>query len=167
MDYWILIFNQYPLGRFGKEDLLDAISASNFHTLCDQYGLEPALIQPGVEQLAVKKSTGEHVPLFFLQYQPINRPPIVVTEWDVAGENGKQLLADMIEGCGSSKTCEPLLKTRFIYSVELVESQLYDLGLLLAYEIARWATERGEGIVLGLDRTWYRLNTYKAFIPLT
>jgi hypothetical protein len=53
-----------------------------------------------------------------------------------------------------------------IVSVELDADQLQDLGLLLGYELARWAAVRGKGVMLGLDGRWYRLNAFKAFLPL-
>ena len=53
-----------------------------------------------------------------------------------------------------------------MYSVALQDEQLTDMGLLLAYEVARWIAHQGSGIVLGLDAAWYRLNEHQAFIPL-
>jgi hypothetical protein len=60
-----------------------------------------------------------------------------------------------------------LMQVQAVYMIELLETQLTDMGLLLAYEFARWAAQRGSGIVLGLDGVWYRLNAHQAFIPLT
>ena len=167
MPYWTMIFTQYPLGCFSENDLLAAVTASNLKTLCDQYGLDPALIQPTLENLSVELAVGQRQPLFVLRYQPKNQPPIVVTEWDVAAEAGSQLHADVTEAFLLSFGYEHLEEIRFVYSVELVESQLRDMGLLLAYELARWIAERGSGLVLGLDRTWYHLNPHQAFVPLS
>ena len=165
MSHWMMILTQRRLGRVNKEDVLAAITAANFYTLCDQYGLDPALIQPALDQLEVEIADSRHLPFFFLRYQPRHQPPIVVTEWAVAAKAGKQFLVDVIEGFPTPFEGEHLVETRFIYSVELVESQLGDMGLLLAYELARWVMKEGVGIMLGLDRTWYRLNPHQAFIP--
>ena len=167
MSYWIMILLQHPLGTFSKEDVLAAIAASNLTTLCDQYGLDPALIQPALDQLTIETADGGHLPLFFLRYQPLYRPPIVVTEWDVAAEAGERFLAEVGKGFPPPFAGQHLVQTRFIYTVELVESQLSDMGILLAYEVARWVMKRGGGSMLGLDRTWYRLNPHQAFIPLS
>jgi hypothetical protein len=59
-----------------------------------------------------------------------------------------------------------LNSTNFLIEIELMEHQLSNMGLLLAYEAARWAAFKGGGIIFGLDRTWYRLNQYNAFLPL-
>jgi len=167
MSYWIMVFTQKPLGAFSEKDLLAAVTASNFHTLCDQYGLDPALIQPSLAYLAFDLSINGQQPLLVLRYQPKHQPPIVVTEWDAMADGGLSLLEDVTEGLAIPVVLRNLEETRFIYSVELVESQLGDLGLLFAYELARWIAGRGSGLVLGLDRTWYRLNPFQAFIPLS
>lgn len=166
MPYWIMVFNQHALASFSKESLLSAVTTSNFYTLCHQYGLNPGLIQPAMDRLALEMSSGEPMPLFLLRYQDMDQPPIVVTEWNTDAEGGKQLLLDVVKSLTTPYASDQLANTRFIYAVELVESQLYDLGLLLAYELARWVAVRGSGIVLGLDSIWYRLNPYHAFVPL-
>jgi hypothetical protein len=165
MSYWIMVFTQHSLGRFDKEDVLTVITEANFSTLCDQYGLDPAQIQPALDQLTIETSDVGSLPFFFLRYQPLHRPPIVVTEWAVAAEAGSRLLAEVGKGNPTLFEGEGLDQSRFIYSMEMVESQLSDMGLLLAYEVARWVMMRLGGVMLGLDCTWYRLNPYQAFIP--
>ena len=49
--------------------------------------------------------------------------------------------------------------------VEVVASAAIG-GILLAYEVARWAANLRKGLIYGLDGTWYRLNRHQAFIPL-
>jgi hypothetical protein len=59
-----------------------------------------------------------------------------------------------------------LAHTAQVVAVSLEADQLQDLGLLLGYELARWAAVQGQGIMRALDSRWYRLNAYKAFLPL-
>lgn len=165
MAYWILVFTKHKLGQIHQDDVVAAITQSNLYTLCGQYGLDPALIQPALEQIDAALSVSDQQLLLVLRYGVQQHPPIVVTEWDVAVGAGSQLLREMLENCAIPDVMQNLKETSFIYSVELVASQLGDMGLLLAYEIARWIAQRGEGLVLALDRTWYRLNAYQAFIP--
>jgi hypothetical protein len=166
MTYWIMIFNQNPLGQFSGESLLAAIRTSNYHTLCTQYGLDPGLIQPALAQLSLEMAGGSAVPYFLVRYQTQHQPPLVVTRWDTTTSAGRQRLVPFAESPISADMCERLMCTRELVTIELVEAQLVDLGLLLAYETARWAAGLGEGIVYGLDGTWYRLNVHHAFIPL-
>ena len=166
VSHWIMVFAKTKLGQIKPEDVIAAVTESNTYTLCEQYGLDPTLIQPALEQIEVAVSVGGQQPLLALRYGPKQHPPVVVTAWDVVVETGSQLQAEMIKDCDSPVIARNLEETSFIYCVELVASQLGDMGLLLAYELARWIAQRGEGLVLGLDRTWYRLNAYQAFIPI-
>jgi hypothetical protein len=50
--------------------------------------------------------------------------------------------------------------------VELARLQSSDLGILLAYELARWISFKGTGLIYALDGVWYRLNAHKAFLPV-
>jgi hypothetical protein len=59
-----------------------------------------------------------------------------------------------------------LKAVNFLVEIELMQHQLSNMGLLLAYEASRWAAFNGAGIILGLDHTWYRLNPYRAYLPL-
>jgi hypothetical protein len=166
MSYHIMIFNQKPLGWFCSESLLAAITASNFHTLCAQYGLDPGLIQPALDQLSLELNKGKAAPLFVLRYGPQHQPPLVVSRWDGLTSAGRQRWLDFADSPGPAGLREHLMRTRELVTIELVEAQLADLGLLLAYEIARWAAVVGSGVVYGLDGCWYAMNAHHAFVPL-
>jgi len=166
MPYRILIFNQQPLAWFNAaEELLAAVRDVHFSTLCSQYGLNPASIKPAINQLAVERAEAGLVPYFLLRYQPKNKPPLVVSYFN-QDETGYEIGLVSRAGEGLPGHLQTHLRgERSIYSVELVESQLSDVGLLLAYEVARWIASKGTGLVLGLDGSWYRLNQHHAFIP--
>lgn len=166
MLYRILIFNQNPLGQLSGESLLAAITTANFHTLCAQYGLDPGLIQPALDHLSLEIAGGSAVPYFLVRYQTLHQPPLVVTRWDTTSTDGQQQLVAFAERLISADVREHLMSTRELVTVELVEAQFADMGLLFAYEIARWAAGQGSGIVYGLDGTWYCLNVHHAFISL-
>ena len=166
MAYWIMIFNQNSLGKFPGESLLAAITTANYHTLCVQYGLDPALIQPALKNLSLEMAGGSEVPYVLVRYQPQHQPPLVVTRWDALAAPGRRRLSDFIDHPVFAEMRDHLMSTRELVTVEMVEPQLADLGLVLAYEIARWASGQGKGLVYGLDGTWYCLNVHHAFIPL-
>jgi hypothetical protein len=166
LTYWILIFNQHPLGQPSGESLVSTLRSANIYSLSRQYGLDPAQIPAALDHIDVETSAGGYVPYFLVRYQPKDQPPIVVTEWTVSTETGSQFLRAVIAANQPPNHGEQLRKTRFIYSVPLERAQLADLGILFAYEIARWVATQGAGWVLGLDGVWYRLNQHQAFIPL-
>ena len=166
MKVSILVFNRENLGRISEEDLMNEITESNYATLCRQYGLDPSQIEPAMNNLEVVGAVGDHAPFFLVKYGEIKSRAVLVQQWDADAGGGKALLHDVVEGIALESLKSRLKETRRIIEVTLAPVQLKDMGLLLAYEIARWAAFRGDGVVYGLDGAWYRLNQYKAFVPL-
>lgn len=166
MQHAILVFNRDNLGEITEEYLLNSITESNFETLCRQYGLEPSLVEPTLRSLKVVGTHNDVSPFFLVKYDEGHTRTVVVQQWDASNGGGKQLLEEVIEGISLRPLRSQLLDVRWLVEVALAPVQLKNMGLLLAYEIARWAADRGNGIVYGLDGAWYRLNQYKAFIPI-
>jgi len=167
MAYWTMIFNQSSIDVVDEKKLITAITESNFHTLCAQYGLESALIEPALMNLSVVSAGGQMLPLFMVQYQPEGKRAVMVYRWEGKSANGRRLLKHANEEIKASASEELLSQTHQIMGIELAKGQLQDMGLLLAYELARWAAYEGGGIIRGIDGVWYRLNRHKAFIPLS
>lgn len=165
MPYWILVFSQKALGNRDANGLVNAIKGANFSTLCNQYGLDPALIPSTLARLEVQIGAGPYTPFFVLSYPAKDRRPIVIYIWEAEEKEGARLLQKALYT--SSDTVKVRLRgTHTILAIELSRSQLNDLGLLLAYEVARWVLEGGGGIIQGLDGVWYYLNQHAAFIPV-
>ena len=164
--YRILVLNQKPLGKIVSEELLGAISRSNFHTLCEQYGISTDLILPGEMSLEVVAANQGIASYFLLYYRADRRSPLVIHEWNYDSAVMKSDQEFFQEKISSRAFREQLLSSSRLVSIELNHLQLNDLGRLLAYELARWAAEKGSGLVRGLDGVWYRLNTHQAFIQI-
>ncbi|QRN82703.1 hypothetical protein JR338_09780 [Chloroflexota bacterium] len=161
MPFLIRVFNSIPIGPVDPQEVLAAITASNYQTLCRQYGLDPVLIEPGLSQLSVLTAPDLAAPFFTVVYRENGEPPIVVNidEWDARNFEA----VAFVPPAGLRSVFFDAVQ---LVSIELEEDQLQDLGLLLAYEVARWAAFQGKGILLGLDGRWYRLNAHKAFLPV-
>jgi hypothetical protein len=166
-SYWIMVFNQHALGQFSAASLLTTLKGAHFDRLCDQYGLDRSLIRPTLAHLRVEMAVFEHFPYFLVWYGPNNSPPLVVTAREASMDGRSQLLVDRVDTALPPSVRSMLMKTRFVCGIELLPKQLRDMGLVLAYELARWAAVSGSGIVLALDGSWYRMNTDQAFIPLS
>ena len=166
MNYWIFVFNKKTIEPINEEGLLERITDSNFEILCRQYGLDPLMIQPTLAQLQIVLAPKDLSPFFLLQYHPQGKRPIVVYRWDSHQDYGKALLQDAVGDNQQEEIQEHLAQTQYLIGIELAQSQLRDMGLLLAYEVARWAADVGHGLLRGVDGKWYRLNLHKAFIPL-
>ncbi len=164
MAYSITVFNTKLIEDIDPGEIMASLTASNYATLCDQYGLDPALIEPTLACLNIVAGPQNTPDYFVLEYRPQNHRPIVIHLLKPDGLVEGELYR--LRKAASEKIQEKLSEIKQIVSIELSEDQLYDLGLLLGYELARWAAQTGEGVIQALDGKWYRLNRHKAFLPV-
>jgi len=166
MDQEIMVFNPKSLEEIEPKKLKHDLLKVNFNTLCSQYGLNSALIGPAKENLDVVVSENPDFPYFMVKYGGDKDRPLFVYERQLESQKGKSICDGITGGSNSKEVNMHHSKTNFLVEIKLGQKQLSDMGLLLAYEISRWAAVKGRGIVLGLDGNWYRLNQHGAFLPL-
>lgn len=166
MAYGIVVFNQETIDHFDEGELLNSVTESNFHTLCEQYGLPPDLFRQGLSWLGLKLLVHDDLPMFQLNYRSLHHTPLTVYRWPADSLSGAAYMAQVQNGAENEIVQEYFTRITQVVLVEVSRSQLEDLGILLAYEIARWAAFSGNGIIHALDGKWYRLNKNKAFIPI-
>ena len=161
---FIYVCNLKSINVFDPDEIRAAVTESDFHTLCNQYGLDPALIKPAKAHLKIRTAPDPAVPFFTLQYKWEKAPPIVVTRW----REGEQFseLRHICEAIAPQSARQHINRAQEMFTIDLSHGQSRDLGLLFAYELARWAAHKGTGLVHGLDGVWYRLNLHKAFLPI-
>jgi hypothetical protein len=165
MPYSIFVFNQCALGEISADELESDLKKVSFTTLCKQYGLDPQLIPEAQENLDVLAADSDVSPFFLVSYQPKKEKLITVFRREVRFPEDKALLMEFVQGQQSYSLKSALHQTCCFFRIDLEKSQLRDMGLLLGYEIARWLSFRGKGLVMDLQGMWYRLNVHQAFIP--
>ncbi len=166
MCYWITIYNPLPMSGFDEESFIKAITQSDYHTLCEQYGLDAALIAPAIHSLSVTYPPRAGSLFFFLHYGIDHAASLAMYRWSSASDTGRVLQSEALNHVASERFSGALMAAQEIWGITVEKHQLEDLGLLLAYEMARWAMHQGDGVMYGLDGLWYRLNPYQAFIPV-
>lgn len=166
MNYNILVFNKQSLGVIDSNRLRSYLMEVHFDTLCDQYGLNPSLIGSARTNLDVAVSKAHKSPFFLIKYGDEKGCPVIVFESDFKSEREHHIHNEFLIADLSADIKLHLNSTNFLIEIELMEHQLSNMGLLLAYEAARWTAFKGGGIIFGLDRTWYRLNQHRAYLPL-
>jgi hypothetical protein len=161
----ITIFNLTPIERFDPNEIRAAVTESNFYTLCNQYGLDPSLIRPASAYLKIQAAPQAKAPFFTLHYAPEPAAPIVVNCWNDTARISSFIR--MYSSIAPDTVRKQLALSREVFSVELTRPQSNDMGLLFAYELARWIAVKGNGVVYALDGEWYRMNPHKAFLPIS
>ena len=165
MSFWITVFNHKNIGKITTGKLLESVRESNLRTLCEQYGLDPALIDPAMANFEVLSAPTAQ-PIMVIKYRPEGERPVILYRWDTDSLAGADYIEKVVGEVTDPLVEQHLQKTSEVFGLELEESNLGDMGLVLAYELARWLAFRGDGLILGLDSVWYQLNPHKAFIPL-
>ncbi|MFN2303116.1 MAG: hypothetical protein ACK2TV_05220, partial [Anaerolineales bacterium] len=160
MHYRIFIFNSQSLGPINGEHLLSMLKASNFSTLCAQYGLNLSEIERALTSLSLMSALDNQIsPFLLLRYQAqASARHLVLQSWPAESSQEKLILERALKSVHSETLKTALKQTREIVAIELSQMQLRDMGILLAYELARWVVEKGRGLMRGLDGNWYRLN---------
>jgi hypothetical protein len=166
MRYWITVYNPIPMSGFDEGSFIKAITQSDYHTLCEQYGLDEALIAPEIPPLSIAYPPHAGNLFFFMEYGVDRAASLAMYRWSSASDTGRVLLSEALGHVASERLSGALMAAQNIWGIEVEKFQLEDLGLLLAYEIARWAMHQGGGVMCGLDGFWYRLNRHQAFIPV-
>lgn len=164
----IFVFLSEPIGEGADVSLAASLREAHFATLCQQYGLDPGGIEGVLAHLEVigNPASAER-PFFMVKYGVKLHQTLVIDMWDAARPDGKALLEAVKAMVANNAIQNSLEATVKIYSMALSETQLQEMGRLLAYEVARWAGFHGKGVVRGLDGIWYSLNQHQAFMPIT
>ena len=166
MTYRIMVLNPHSIGAIDPEELQEVLLLANFHTLAAQYGLDKSMIEGCVSNLEVTTVDPLVAPFFVIKYQGRNYLPLLVYRWLITDRPGEELWRDVLPEDLPPQVRQQITDASEIVVIELDKSQLEDMGILLAYEVARWAAVCGGGVVMGLDGKWYRMNRHQAFVPV-
>ncbi len=166
MTYRVIVLNPRSIGAIDPEKFRDQLLQANFYTLAAQYGLDKSMIEGCVSNLEVSTVDPLVAPFFVIKYQGGGQSPLLVYRWTQSDQIGKDIWRDVLPKDVPPHVRHYITDTSEILVIELDRAQLKDMGILLAYEVARWAAIRGSGVVMGLDGKWYRMNRHQAFIPV-
>ncbi len=166
MQHRIFVFNQDTINGCDGENIRQKLLNANHESLCEQYKLDPALIALAITNLDVIVSDSQFFPYFLVRYGEGYGQSFIVYQWNVEKVKIQMQKKILFFQEVNKSISGQLQKTRNVVEIELAPNQLQNLGLLFAYEIARWAASVAQGVILGLDNVWYRLNHHLAFIPI-
>lgn len=153
MPSWVTIYCTENIDDVVPE-FFDEIKLSDYWSLAEDYGVADHLVSPALQHFKISQATDG----FTLQYRPAGERQLAIRCWT----NTERVLDEIHEAkatLGYSKPSlkEQIEKTKAVIGIELGASQLSDMGIVFAYEVARWFGLHKGGLILGDDDNWSQI----------
>jgi hypothetical protein len=163
MAWWITVYCRAPVSALTPAQLLAGIrdqdrsapAGVDYRTLAEHYDIDDAaMIDAALDVLRVRPAGSSGLDCEVCHRPEEDARPIVVHCWS----DPERVAEEVTEAeAGRSPPTEALARLRTskeIVAIELGFSQLEDMGIVLAYEIARWLAQKGNGLVVDDDDCW-------------
>jgi hypothetical protein len=160
MSWWITVYCRRDCGSLNSGELargirdgdLEAPAGVDYHTLAEDYDVREALVAPALRHLRVTEDLEVH-------YAPNESArPVVVHVW-AAPERVREEVEEAHEVRDAPAEASPYLEDcRAVVAIELGSSMAETMGVVLAYEVARYVAQKYDGIVVDDDDSWQRIH---------
>ena len=161
MAWWITVYCTKSVSTITGAQLLDGIqdrdrgapAGVDYHTLAEDYDVDDSEVSPALASLRVE-SYGE-LPIEQAVHYSADGRPISMHCWNVAAR-----VAEELEECRDVRDPPPaaedtLARCTEIVALELGASQFGTMGVVIAYEIARYLAQKGSGIFTDDEGEWF------------
>lgn len=172
MPAWISVYCAKSVGRLIPKDLLDAISMADFWTLAEWYQVPEEQVKPALAVLRIESTGKEGFDVYDLHYRAPEQRPVHIRRWAAPGrvqeEIGEALeRVQGFEGAVAEDIRGHLKRVCEVVGIELGWTQVAgDMGVVFAYEVARYLAQIGRGYIVGLDGGWSTVDEIGAFLDL-
>jgi hypothetical protein len=155
---WISVYCRKSVGRITTAQLLDGIrdrdpkahAGVDYYTLAEDYDVG----EPAVRAALVKLAIEDHDPFDDYMVSYGVRRPVFVRRWT----NASPHVEEAIERTPPSPALAKRLRaSREAIGIELGASQLSDFGIVVAYEVARYLAQKGDGVIADLQHRWTKV----------
>jgi len=165
MSSWISIYcrssiaevesHQLARGLRGRDP--SALAGVDYLTLAEDYGVDVTLVDAALEALTVRPLRGADSG-FEVHYGSETNQVVVVRRWHDADRVAEEI-AEVVERRDLPSAAEPRIRdSREVIGIELEKHHLQDMGVVLAYEVARFLAQKGDGLILNDEGTWLRVD---------
>lgn len=161
MAWWITVYCGSDVAIDGDALIasLRGRDAASVTALAEDYEVDAAAVETALTDLRVTDALE-----VFYRADPSTRP-IVVHVWREAAMVAEELV-DARETRGAPAAAEPYpSRCAAIVALELGFSNLEDVGVVIAYEIARHLAQTYDGVIVDDDDRWERVE-HGALVPL-
>ncbi len=175
MPAWIHVYCARTLEQFTAAELVSELERADLSLAAEVYGItDEALVRAAEAHLRLELVACGATATFDLYYQPpasrplsIHRCTALAEIQELVDEEVNEWLADAA-GPGADQVRAHLARVREVVSIELGFSQLKDMGIVIADEVARWIAMIGDGYIKDVDDVWLAIDewNWKRLYPL-
>ncbi len=166
MPWWVTIYNRRPIADMTPARLIDgitggdgtALAGTDYYSLAEEYDIEDeGAVSAALGNLSVL-SDGDGPLDVEVRYRPDARMrPIVVHHW----REPSRVQEEIAEAFGVRDVPEDqrdaVAAATEVVGIELGVSQLSDMGLVIANEVARYVAQKGDGVIVDDDGHWFAI----------
>jgi hypothetical protein len=160
MAWWITVYCRRSVSRLTPSELLagitdrdrSAAAGVDYATLAEDYGVDADAVAPALAQLAVRATSD--APLDFEIGFATDGRPLVLHLWDAPERVAEELEEAKEVRSVPATIADRLAETKEIVAIELGYSHLEDMGIVFAFEVARYLAQNGDGLIVDDDDAW-------------
>lgn len=149
MAAWVSVYCKQRLSGVTAEQVQRALSDADLWTLAEDYDVSDDLVDAALPLLRVERVAPDHLRV---HYRPADQRQVEVWRWTDPARVAEEL--EELDLGDRPRLEQALAATVEVVGIELGWGQTTDLGVVLAYEVARLFAAVGDGLVKGDDDAW-------------
>ena len=172
MAWWLTVYCRRSVAALSAEQVRagitggdrEALAGVDYATLAEDYdGVDDSLAYEAARALAVSPRSDDPLDLE-LTFQPGLRP--IVVHWSDEGARVGVEVQEAVELRNPPKIVRQSLgDVREVVMIEMAFTQVETMGIVFAFELARYLAQKGDGLIVDDDKRWWHV-VRGAFEPL-
>ena len=167
MPAWISIYCTESTDDVRADQMLTGIRVSDYWTLAEHYGIDEDLVDPALALLKIDSDDDG----WELCYRPAGERQLAIHRWasrDRTTEEVDEVLESFEDDSNelANRILGHLSKVQTVIGIEMGFSQLEDMGIVFAFEIARWFGLHKGGLIRDDEGNWSMIARNASFVYL-
>ena len=152
MPAWVSVYSRRRLNGITPDQVLGALNQADLWTLAEDYDVDDDLVDAALPHLRVERVGPDHLRV---HYREPSQRQVEVRRWTASDRVAEEIEElQLPSGNRGERIRGALAATVEVVGIEFGWSQTTDMGVVLAYEVARLLAAEGEGLIKGDDEAW-------------
>lgn len=163
MPAWVTVYCFEPIGEMpDSETLSKEIRNNDYWTLAEDYDIDESLVDVALANFRIENDGSG----FSLHYGQQDARPLTVHYWtnqDRVVEEVQEVVERLGDDTRSQTIKGHLKNAKAVVGIEMGFTQLEDMGIVFAYEVARWFGRHRGGLIKDDDDNWSVVDSHGGF----